>query len=268
MPNREFLENYPLYRKFEIDIPNYMSQLEMPAIHMKCFTCDSGQTFNLENEILDLVTLSIRQNDGQVVCAVYKCSSCQEFKRYFLLKFDPEGKYMLKVGQWPSWDITPDRVLDEAVGVNSHFYKRGLICESQGYGIGAFSYYRRIVEEIIDKLLEDVAGLLSGDELNRYQDALGLVKKTSVTKEKIAIVKDILPPILRPDEMNPLSTLHSILSEGLHNKTDEECIEAAATVREVLVFLVNQVETTQTSSARFTESMRRLLDSKNTGLES
>ena len=60
--------------------------------------------------------------------------------------------------------------------------------------------------------------------------------------------------------MNPLSTLHGVLSEGLHQETDERCIELAMTIREVLVFLVNQVVATKASSSRFTESMRRLLD--------
>jgi len=70
----------------------------------------------------------------------------------------------------------------------------------------------------------------------------------------------LLPPILRPNGMNPLSTLHRILSEGLHQETDERCIELAMTIREVLVFLVNQVTATKASSSRFTESMRKLLD--------
>jgi hypothetical protein len=166
----------------------------------------------------------------------------------------------MKVGQEPPWDITPDRDLEKMLGQHSYFYKRGLICESQGYGIGAFSYYRRIVDEIIDELLSGISDLLSAEELGKYQEALEKTKNTTVTQDKIELVKDLLPPILRPNGMNPLGTLHTILSEGLHNETDDQCIELAMEVREVLEFLVNQITTTKNAGAKFTEGMQKLLD--------
>jgi len=72
---------------------------------------------------------------------VYRCASCNEFDRFFILKFDPEGKYVMvmKVGQEPPWDISLDRILEKILGDQAEYYKKGLICESQGYGIGAFS---------------------------------------------------------------------------------------------------------------------------------
>ena len=136
------------------------------------------------------------------------------------------------------------------------------MCESQGYGIGAFGYYRRIVEETIDELLSEIAQLMNGQELQKFQQALEQTKKTIVAQEKIELVKDLLPPILRPDNMNPLSVLHSSLSEGLHAESDEVCMEQAAIVREVLVFLVNQVAASRNASKTFTDGMRKLLEKK------
>ena len=63
---------------------------------------------------------------------------------------------MKKVGQSPAWDIVMDKELESLLGDHAYFYKSGLICESQRYGIGAFAYYRRIVEEVIDELLVSV----------------------------------------------------------------------------------------------------------------
>ena len=168
----------------------------------------------------------------------------------------------MKVGQDPAWEISPDKNLASVLGSRIDNYKKGLVCESQAYGIGAFAYYRRIVEESIDELLEGIQSILGGEELEKYSKALEQVKKTPITKDKIELVKDLLPPILRPDGMNPLSTLHSLLSIGIHQETDEKCIEMAATIREVLVFLVNQISVTKTSGKNFTESMRKLLDAK------
>jgi hypothetical protein len=216
MPNKEFLENYPLYRKFKMDFPDDLSLLPKPAIHMPCLLCGSEQTFNAHNYI-GLFQHTNAPVFGHVVHAVYVCTSCRKFMRNFLLKFDLEGKYVIKVGQEPPWDITPDRNLEKILGQHAYFYKKGLICESQGYGIGAFSYYRRIVDEIIDELLSGISDLLSDVELTKYQKALEKTKNTTVTQDKIELVKDLLPPILRPNGINPLDALHTTLSKGLHN---------------------------------------------------
>jgi hypothetical protein len=262
MPNREFLEQYPLYRKFRMDLPSTFDELDKPTIHMHCPVCNSGQTFVMSNQYFEVFDYSNYPIPGQVVRAVYTCVSCSEFARYFLLKFGSEGDYVMKVGQEPPWEITPDRVLERVLGVHAEYYKKGLVCESQSYGIGAFAYYRRIVEETIDELLGSVSDLMGGEEREQYLEALEAVKQTTVTQDKIDLVKDLLPPILRPGGMNPLSTLHSVLSEGLHQESDERCIELAMAIREVLVFLVNQIAVTQSAAAGFTESMRRLLDKK------
>jgi hypothetical protein len=168
----------------------------------------------------------------------------------------------MKVGQFPAWEVVGEPNIEKLLGVHSTYYKKGLTCESQGYGIGAFGYYRRIVEETIDEMLNEIADLISGDDLDKYNDALAKAKATIVTAEKIELVKDLLPPILRPEGMNPLSVLHSALSEGLHAESDDECLEFAQHCREVLVFLVNQVAASKETAKSFTTSMRRLLDKK------
>ena len=168
----------------------------------------------------------------------------------------------MKIGQYPAWEIAGEPNLEKLLGVNAGYYKKGLICESQGYGIGAYAYYRRIVEKIIDELLDEIAELLSEDEKEKYNLALKKTKQTTVAQEKIVLVKDLLPAILRPNGMNPLSTLHATLSEGLHAESDEVCMEYAESCREILVFLVNQVAASKETSRTFSDRMRKLLDKK------
>jgi hypothetical protein len=178
------------------------------------------------------------------------------------LKIDEQGESIMKVGQFPSWEIAMDKNLVALLGEHSGFYKKGLVCESQGYGIGARAYYRRIVETIIDQLLESVTDLIPETEKPRYLAALQKTKQTIVAKEKIELVKDLLPEILRPSGQNPLGLLHDFLSGGLHAGSEEECLESAQHIREVLVFLVNQIIRSKSSSKQFTESMKKLLDKK------
>ena len=262
MPNREFLETYPLYRKFTMKVPSTVDKLPKPAIHMDCLVCKSAQTFNVLHEYHRTSGLEYANDatQGEVLRIVYACTSCGDFGRYFFVKLDSE--YVMKVGQEPPWDISVDRALQQLLGKRVSYYKKGLICESQTYGIGAFGYYRRIVEEIIDELLEHVPDVMTGEDRQKYLEGLELVKQTKVTEEKIQLVKDLLPPILRPEGLNPLSILHDVLSEGLHAESDDRCIELAMQVREVLVFLVNQIEQSKVAGKNFTENMRRLLDRK------
>jgi hypothetical protein len=179
------------------------------------------------------------------------------------VKLDSEGKYAMKVGQDPQFDIDLEPVLAKALGPNAAYFKKGRICELHSYGIGAFGYYRRIVEDIIDDLLNSISSLIADDgERDKYLKALEEVKKMKVAERKIELVKDLLPATLRPGGMNPLSTLYEVLSEGLHAESDERCIKLAEEVREVLVFLVGRIENVKTADKRYVESMRRLIERK------
>jgi len=262
MPNKEFLETYPLYKKFAFDVPIYMEKIPEVTINMACPKCSSNQTFLLRNRYYENCEYSNFPSLGVTFRLLYLCGHCQDFNRIFLVKISNDRSGFTKVGQYPAWDIKGEPNIERLLGAHAAYYKRGLICESQGYGIGAFGYYRRITEEIIDGLLDEIADLLVGEDQDKYIEALEQTKKTTITQDKIDLVKDLLPPILRPEGMNPLSTLHSTLSEGLHAKSDEDCLESAEACREILVFLVNQISSSKAASKGFTDSMRKLLDKK------
>lgn len=263
MPNKEFLETYPLYRKFSSpNLPERIQGFPKVQLNMSCSICKSNQTFVKTNDISENSGGGYSLCKGITFRMVYLCTHCQEFERLFFITIGKELKWLMKVGQFPAWDTVAEPNIERLLGEHSNFYKKGIVSESQGYGIGAYAYYRRIVEEIIDGLLDAISGLLSGEEKKAYEPALARTKAITVTQEKIDLVKDLLPPILRPDGINPLSVLHSTMSKGLHGESDETCLEYAQTCREALVFLVNQVEGSKISAMSFTKRMRTLLDKK------
>ena len=263
MPDRELLEKYPLYRRREFSSKyKSLSDLPKPAVHMQCTICQSEQTFNMANEYYEARQVTNDHAHGQTCRLVYVCMSCRRGIRIFIVRFDPEGERVMKVGQYPPWDIRPDPNVERMLGGHADLYKKGLVCESQAYGIGAFGYYRRIVEEVIGHLLDDVAELLAGAEREAFVRALERVRVTPVAQDKIALVKDLLPATLRPEGINPLGVLHETLSEGLHEASDEVCMELAAGVRETLVFLVDQISATRERRKGFTDGMRKLLERK------
>jgi len=262
VPDKIFLETYPLYRRFQTSVAATLAELPKPRINMVCPICKSRQTFAMINEHWEGYNYTNYPSGGTAVRAKYVCTHCEKCIRHFFIHIDSSLKSMSKIGQWPAWEIESEPLIEQMLGPHADHYKKGLVCESQSYGIGAFSYYRRIVEEIIDNLLDEIQELMAGDDLTRFKDAMAKARLTTVTQEKIDLVKDLLPTILRPDGMNPLGVLHSALSEGLHAESDDDCLEQAVVVREILVFLVNQVHASKASAKSFTDGMRKLLSKR------
>ena len=266
MPDKKFLESYPLYRSHPISGNVELEDLPMPTINMHCRTCESTQTFQMANVYWEGVTGDVATRPrrmpaaGEVCRLTYLCVGCADFHHYFMVRITNDS--VTKVGQFPPWSIRIDKNLESLLGEHAELYKRGQISESQGFGVGAFAYYRQVVETVIDALLEQIGAIIPANESARYMAALEETKRTRVAKEKIELVKDLLPDSLRPDGLNPLAILHDVLSEGIHEGTDEECGVFAQEVRQVLVFLVSQVALVAKTKREFTRSMRRLLDRK------
>ncbi|MBS1649211.1 MAG: hypothetical protein JSR09_05840 [Bacteroidetes bacterium] len=264
MPNKEFLENYSLFRKFNADLPSTLDKFPTPPINMLCGTCNSVQTFNMINHMWEFHHyMNVEAADKQVRLQ-YLCQSCKSYTRQFHIYISPTLDYFYKFGQYPEWEIKIDKNLEKTLGKHSKTFRKGLVCESQGYGVGAFAYFRRITEDIIDELLDSISDLIDTENKAKYLAALEATKKTRVTQEKIDLVKDLLPTILRPNGMNPLGVLHSELSEGLHAETDENCLENASHIKDILTFLINQIITSKEASKQFTSSMKALLEKKAT----
>ena len=259
MPDAELLEEYPLYRRKEFPVAGRMVFLEKPRINMHCAKCKQTRTFQMTNEYWDQWHVPNTDTPGQRVLARYICVSCTEFERTFTILLSDNRDWVMKIGQYPPWSIFGNEQLEALLGNHGDYYKKGLICESQGYGIAAFAYYRRITEEVIDKLLQQVETLIGPEEQPAYEAALAKVKKTRVAAEKIEIVKELLPSNLRPGGINPLSVLHGALSEGLHAESDETCLKHAQAVRETLLYLVSQISSAQIAGASFSESIKKLL---------
>lgn len=279
MPNAKFLETYTLYRKFEGKFMRYLHDLPKPAINMPCLSikCNDGQTrtFNMiyhynytARSILNVPDVQIQEASGQIVNAVYQCDSCKSFNRAFVLLFDHDLKYVMKIGQYPPWNININKDLEKMLGVDSDIYKKGLISESQGYGIGSFAYYRRIIEGIIDELLSGIEELIPEEHIEEYTKALLEVKKAREVSKKIELVRHLLPNSLKPDGHNPLSLIYGELSIGLHGETDEECLEKSEVLRESLEFLVTKIYEDSKANKKFKDGLKKILSKKPKMLDS
>ncbi len=72
-------------------------------------------------------------------------------------------------------------------------------------------------------------------------------------------MKDAIPESLRIRGHNPLTLLHPALSEGLHDKSDAECLELATSIRVVLTELADRISQALKDEAELTSAVTRLL---------
>ncbi len=269
MPDKEFLEKYPLYRKFKFQLPGGLHDLPKAMLNFHCDKCKSTQTYVMgeyhnssSSNVLSSIGTNVLSSIGTSLHCIYTCVSCRNDKREFFIKTYCNKNLIMKTGQFPHWEMKGDTQIEKMLGSHRDYLSRGLMCESQGYGVGAFAYYRRIVEDIIDELIRDVGELIPKNERDKFNEALEKVSQTRQTSDKIALVKDLLPTTLQIDEMNPLGILYSKLSEGLHADNDEECLVHAETIRLTLVYLASQVTEIKNSKLEFSNQMRKILEKR------
>lgn len=268
---QEFLSQYPLYRKIAVEIPDDVKEIYALRPLLHCPQCKAERTFYLAQVASeDLERLAQRNVLGTYLPPgirdlSYGCTKCEE-RLYFAVRF--EKLSASKVGQWPSWSIAISSTMEFFLGEElASLYLRGKILESQGYGIGAFGYYRRIVEHLIDKLLTAIGENIEEAKTEKFSAALEASRRETVAQRKIEIVKDMLPDSLRPDGLNPLDILHGSLSSGLHEGAEDACLEEGAAIRNALEYLVAQLALRRVSRKSFTDSMRKLLAARSKGSE-
>jgi hypothetical protein len=76
------------------------------------------------------------------------------------------------------------------------------------------------------------------------------------------MIKNAIPEAILIDGHNPLTLLHSALSEGLHAQTDEECLELATSIRVVLTELADRISVALREEAELKTAVTRLLNRK------
>jgi hypothetical protein len=211
-----------------------------------------------------------------------ECKSCKDYHVDFLLhvytdkpipadqsnmvRIDPETKehrpadefeadraniFIEKIGG-PKSKIIVDKVIGKYLDREScnWFYKSKVALEAE-LGIGAFAYFRRIIEKELIRIVDDIAALTSADPaLN------ALVAKHKAGNKPHLIYDDIfayLPKSLQSLDVNPLKLLYQQTSEGLHSLSEPDCLKRARQIEVLLEFVITKIN----------EEKSTLLDVKN-----
>jgi hypothetical protein len=130
--------------------------------------------------------------------------------------FNVEGRTMQKIGQYPSLaDLNTYDVRQYAAVLDKEDFKelnKAIGLAAHGVGVGSFVYLRRIFENLVDAAYQN-AKKEDGWEDDAYRNGR--------MADRIQLLAGYLPDFLVENR-----SMYKILSQGLHELTEEECLAA------------------------------------------
>ncbi|KJS13708.1 MAG: hypothetical protein VR78_11070 [Hoeflea sp. BRH_c9] len=238
-------------------------ELTFSDIRLHCRICEGERTFRATRGS-DEYRWSTRKVN---LHPIYLCGDCQNETKYYALQVafgDDGGSQVYKFGEIPAFGIpVSNRLLRLFGNEDASLFLKGRQCENLGYGVAAFAYYRRVVENHKNDLFNEIIKVCrtvgaSAELINELEAA----KREISFSKSIEKIKAGLPEGLLIDGHNPLNALHNALSVGLHNEADEDCLSDAQAVRLVLGELVDRIALLKQENRELTNAVQRLLAKK------
>lgn len=242
---REFIENIlqnePPYKKIEFDVNWYNKIINVSEISISAFceNCNAERIFTTDvyDELRNTIGKDvIRLHGGSVMPTSpefikrpsiadrmqgksyllgfeLKCAKCGELHYFSILLFE---NTILKMGQYPSYANEEIKNVKKYKNLISKYYPeltRSISAYSQGMGVAAFVYLRRILEHLVEKRFEGDKSLKFSEKLHEVE------KKEQIIPNELQIIKN---------------QIYSILSKGIHEYEEDECLELYLAVKFVI----------------------------------
>lgn len=226
-------------------------------LSLVCSTCDGQRVFRCISS--DLVHRSTNH------FLEFQCRNCQRSYKTYAVRLERTeddatsvAGFGVKYGEIPSFGPSLPGRLMSLLREDADLLSKGRRAENQSMGLGAFGYYRRVVENQKKHVFEEVARV--ADKLEHPDVAKVYRAAAAETRftEAFEMVKDALPTVLLIENRNPLTLLHAALSDGLHAREDVECLEIAGDVRVLLAQLADRITTALEDHDEISAAVKRL----------
>ena len=238
--------------------------LTTPDIQLHCGenACDSVMVFRSTNGGWTFHKPKVWEN----FFISYVCSNCQTSTKTFALaaRWDGQGTATgscRKFGEFPAYGPPSPPRLFKLIASDRETFLKGRRCENQGLGIGAYAYYRRVVENQKDRILGEIAKVAQITGATEAAQKL----KAAVTERRFSKalddVKEAIPAALMINGHSPLALLHKATSRGLHELNDAECLERANAIRVVLIELSERLGHALKDDKELKKAVSRLMSS-------
>jgi len=194
----------------------------------------------------------------------YGCRNCRKTAKTLAVQISAsQGLICLatKFGEVPRFGPPLPAKLQRLIQPHRELFLKGFQSETRGLGIGAFAYYRRVVENEKSRLIDEIIRVckkVAGGEA--FIPLLTEARSEIQFSKAIEKIADAIPDALRINGYNPLTLLHSALSKGIHNQSDEECLAAAHAIRLVLTELAERMSEILKETAELQQAISALMN--------
>jgi len=271
---RRLLEEYPLYRKVEIDI-SQVDPVKIKGFGFNCFCkfCQKETTHNLgltgnsftsrkyENTSFPDTGVTDSHTYYSIDTYLTVCQYCKKQNGgiSLLVESDKEVElydvrvYAQKIGQYPPFNFKANsKTLSILSKSGQNLYKKARNLYVSSYGIGCMVYLRRIVEEEILSILKNVIEPIKIKELEQVE-----AQYQGLDKKKVyEYAGKLIPQTIRELGDNPIQKLWEISSIAIHTQTDEEAIEKCSDMIVLLDFLLERLDFEKSEAKRIKEILK------------
>ncbi len=264
---KRFLENLPLLTKEVLDEPLKNKDVAIKFIDYDCDNCGTSRVFD-NRRLLNTGGGAGIFKAGTVLNDEihyglhhfhFQCSACRTQIQFWIEYRQDNRIWVRKLGQYPPWKIEIERELDNFLGDEAVFFRKGKVCLSQSYGLGACAYFRRVLENEMEPLLKLLIDKQSeeGVDQQRIEEYRNICNgKDFSSKTKLAL--QIAPKSLIIDGINPFKIIHDFLSKGIHSRTEEDCQVIAGKILNALEFVVMELNREKEHREKFIRSLKDL----------
>ena len=200
----------------------------------------------------------------------YTCRNCGKttVNYCFIWQEREANNIFIKVGQYPELEErVPDTLKQALDGDDFKLYRNALRMRNFNLGVAAVAYMRRIIENRMNDMLE----ILHEAAITHNAPAELIARHTEMKREKRFSVKvdyagDLLPAGLRPaGKPNPMAVLHELASDGLHAKSDEECVDIFDACRRTFEYVFGNLRVETEEAKNFVKEMSALTEKRTKG---
>lgn len=206
--------------------------------------------------------------------AAYQCTNCTTAMKVFGLKAEKSKNGFTgtctKIYQEPPFGQPIPKRLFHVIGeANREHFLQARRSIARGLGIGAYAYYRRIVENTKFDLVGSVLEVAQATNALPAAQIELLKKARSETQfsKAIDMLREVsaIPAVLLIEGHNPLLLLHDLLSEGIHQLDERECLERAQQAEVILCEIADRLQIALTERKTVKAAISSIMHRKTAG---
>jgi len=256
----QFIEEYPLYSKFGVNQPIEAADLNNLAFNFYCKEEKEVQPFRLIADFHYNAHSSFSGNGSRNISMSAEskidfiemftgiCQSCERYKVNFVINGATQKEYpnyfIRKIGQYPAPESPAARMPDELASFlhdeSRELYRRALKNIEFGYGNGAIVYFRKVIKNDLERIMEAMANPYSTSN-NNLVEVFSSYQQHGEKTRFIDEATSLLPKSLQEHGAGILLVLHDVLSINQFDLNEKEYLKKSKDIDSLFRYLIRKI---------------------------